>query len=889
MGEVYRARDSKLDREVAIKALPPALAADAERVARFEREARLLAALNHPSIATIYGLETAGSGQFIVLELVQGGTLADRVRSGPLPVPDALRIARDVADALHAAHERGIVHRDIKPANIALTTGGKPKVLDFGLAKAFSAESSATTIDGGTRAGVVLGTVPYMSPEQARGLAVDKRSDVWSFGCVLYEMLTGRTPFAAESTSDIVVRILNAEPDLAVLPANTPARVRWLLRRCLEKDPERRLHAMADARIELDEALTSSDSANGGTALAASPRRVARARTLLPWLVAAAAVATLLAVLLTDREPAAETSGVADVMRLSVPLPEDLRLTTTDPAARFALSPDGRKLVFVGANASGVPMLWVRSFDSLVAQPIAGTEGAAFPFWAPDSTSIAFVGRSGPLAALGTPGALRTVRLSGGQPVTLAPSASNTSGAWSREDVILFTPTGHSPLFRVSASSPSAPVQVTTLDAEDGDVQHSYPSFLPDGQHFLFTIIGSKTGANEARGVYVGSLDGAAPSLLIDGGSHGKYANGHVLFLRDATLLAQRIDRQTLKLQGEAVPIAQGVQMTARVSGGTGAFSAADSGTLLYQTGVGVRSQLQLTDRAGKVLRHLGAPADYGDVVLSPDGTQLLVSALDPQTGTRDLLVFDVARGTAERFTTSANDDYAPVWSPAGDRVAFTSAREGSIEIYERPFSGPGAERRIDSGASTLGKFAATWSPGGDLLFIAGGRAVARSDIHAVPVDRAGPARPVIETDAIETQVRFSPDGRWIVYTSSGSGSLQVYVQPYPGPGRPERVSVDGGAWPLWSPDGREIVFLQSLPEANNYRLMTAAVTVDGSSAKVDVPRPLFNVRLRPIGRLDAYSYDVAPGREFIFAAFLEEAASTGLTLVLNWERAVER
>ena len=290
------------------------------------------------------------------------------------------------------------------------------------------------------------------------------------------------------------------------------------------------------------------------------------------------------------------------------------------------------------------------------------------------------------------------------------------------------------------------------------------------------------------------------------------------------------------------------------------------------------------------MIRQLGEPTDYGDVVLSPDGSQLLVSALDPQPGTRDLLIVDVARGTSERFATTPHDEYAPVWSPAGDRVAFTSAHDGGIEIYERSLSGVGVARRVDAGGSNLGKFAATWGRGGDLLFIAGGRALARSELHAVPMDRAGPARAVVETAAIETQVRFSPDGRWIVYTSSGSGSLQVYVQPYPGPGGAERVSVDGGGWPLWSRDGREIFFLQSLAEANTYTVMAAAVTVEGSSVKVDVPRPLFDIRLRPVGRLDAYSYDVAPdGKAFIFAAFVEEATSTGLTLVLNWERAAGR
>jgi serine/threonine protein kinase/dipeptidyl aminopeptidase/acylaminoacyl peptidase len=886
MGEVYRARDSRLNREVAIKTLPEALAADHERVARFEREARLLAALNHPSIATIYGLERSGSAQFIILELVEGGTLADRLKRGPLPTDDALRIARDVADALHAAHDKGIIHRDLKPANIALTPGGRPKVLDFGLAKAFAADSTATTIDDGTRAGVLLGTLPYMSPEQARGRAVDKRSDVWAFGCVVYEMLTGRSPFAGPSGSDVVAAILQRDPEFAKLPEHTPARVRWLLRRCLEKDPDRRLHDIADARIELDDALASPHAASEVGTIAATPRMSMRERAA--WVVAALAIAGIAAVMLQDRGPVA-TSGTGDLFRSSVLLPDDLRLTTTNPAARFALSPDGRRLALVAANAAGVPMLWIRPLDSLTAQPIPGTEGASFPFWSPDGRSLAFMARIAS-QSVSQGGRLLKIDLSGGQPVTLAEAAFNASGAWGPGNVILFTPTGNSPLFRLSASSPGEPVAVTTLDTESGDVQHSFPSFLPDGRHFLFTALGSRTGANEARAIYLGSLDGSAPPrMLIEAASHGQYANGHVLFLRDATLLAQRIDLETLTVAGEAIPIAEGVQITTRVSGGTGAFSVSDKGVLVYQTGLGVRSQLTWTDRAGRVTSKMGEQADYGDVVLSPDGSRALVSALDPQLGTRDLLIYDVVRGVRERFAADPSDEYAPVWSPDGARVAFTAARDGAIEIYERSLSGAGGERKLDSGGSRLGKFAATWSRDGHLLFIAGGRALARSDIHVVSMTGASAARPLLESPAVESQVRFSPDGRWIAYAASDSGRMEVYVAPFPGPGAPQRVSINGGGWPHWRRDSREIFFLAPGTTTADYTLMAAPVTTGAASLKIGDPASLFAVRLRPMGRLDAYSYDVAPdGRRFLFNMFVEEAASTGLTLVVNWPGAIK-
>jgi Tol biopolymer transport system component len=694
-------------------------------------------------------------------------------------------------------------------------------------------------------------------------------------------MLTGRYPFTGASTSDIIVGILERDPDLGLLPAATPARVRWLLKRCLQKDPDRRLHDIADARIELEEALAQPESSSSMDV--AAPRAAMRERAA--WLTAAIALVALMAVILLNRPAPAGVNDAAAVFRSALMLPPNLKLTMVDPATRFALSPDGRRLALVAADGSGVQMLWVRPLDSLVAQPVPGTEGASYPFWSPDSRSIGFIARPPAQAGLGAGGLLRKVDLGGGEPVTLASRVFNATGAWGPGNTILFTPTGNSALVRISATAPAEPVAVGTLDPEAGDVQHSFPSFLPDGRHYIYTALGSRTGANEARGVYLASLDGTdPPQLLIEAGSQGRYASGHILFLRDARLLAQRFDPETRQLAGEAVPVAQGVQITPRISGGTGAFSVSDTGVLVYQTGVGVRSQLGWIDRSGKVLAQIGEQADYVDVALSPDGSRALVSALDPQLGTRDLLVYDADRGIRERLTSEPSDDYAPVWSPRGDRIAFTSARAGSIELYERALDGSRSERRLESGGSRLGKFAAAWSPDGRvLLFIAGGRALARSDIHAVQVDGIEPPRPLLESPAVETQVKFSRDGRWIAYAANDSGRMEVYVRPFPGPAAPIRVSVGGGGWARWG--ANELFFLAgSGPPVDLVTVMAAPLVEASGALKIGEARPLFKTRVRPMARLDAYSYDVTPdGRKFLFNTFVEEATSTGLTLVVNW------
>ena len=879
MGEVYRARDARLGREVAVKALPASSANDPERIERFEREAQILAGLSHPHIAALYGLEESGPpgspnrAQFLIMELVEGGTLSDRLRTGPLPVRDAITIARQIADALQAAHDRGIIHRDLKPANIAFTADGHVKVLDFGLAKAATVAADAPTVaPGGTQSGVVLGTAAYMSPEQARGQTLDKRTDIFSFGCVLYEMLAARNPFPGENVSDVLVSILSRDPDWTLLPAATPARVQWLLRRCLEKDPRRRLHDIADARIELDEALTQPGESGPMPAVATTRGRVTT-RERSAWIIAVASAAVLAGFLIFRGRPAPSVDQDTRTYRAVIPFPEQVTLTDEDPA-RFALSPDGKKLAFIATGPDGRSVLWVRPLDGLVAQPLTGTEGATYPFWSSDSRFIGFIQRAADILVT-MRGQLKKVPAEGGQLVTLTALNFGATPAWSG-DVILFTPAGNAPLHRISAGGGLA-VPATTLDVAAGEVQHSQPAFLPDGRHFLYSAIGSaKGGATDARAVYVGTLDSKdAPRPVLERAVNAVYASGYLLFKRDATLMAQTFDPDRLEPRGEPQPLAERVA----VGNAASAFSASDTGVLMYQTAPLNRTQLTWFDRSGKPLGSLGDQADYLDVVLSPNGERAATSVLHPETGTRDIWIFDVLRGLREPFTTGTSDDFAPVWSPRGDRVIFSSAREGGVDLYER--TSEGREQRLDTGPAGIGKFAAHWSPDGkEILYIGGGRAIGRSDLMFLPIAGDRRPKPFLNSDAVETQGRFSRDGRWIAYASNTTGRLEVYVRPYPGPGEPARVSTDGGQWPQWSRDGTELFFVSP-----NNTLMSAAVNVRGPQFEVKTVRPLFQMRPRSRNRLDAYFYDVGPdGNRFLVNAVVESQATTmPLNLVVNW------
>ena len=746
MGEVYRARDTKLDRDVAIKVLPEAFAADADRVARFQREARTLASLDHPNIAIIHGLEQAGDVHALVMELVPGDDLSQRIVRGAIPIDEALPIAKQIAEALEAAHERGIIHRDLKPANIKVRADGIVKVLDFGLAKVmepFGAGSDVSqpptlTIPAMTQAGMILGTAAYMSPEQARGRAVDKRTDIWAFGCVLYETLTGHAVFTGDTLSDTIAAILDREPHWKALPEHTPSSVRRLLRRCLEKDPKRRLPDIADARLEIDEAETTpSDARDAGPTVSSSIARV-RTRERVGWIIAAACLTGLVATLAFNRAGSGDRTP-ADIpsYSTSIVLPAGVSLWSGNPPGRFVLSPDGRRLAMVASDSTGRSMLWVRPLDSRVAQALGGTEGATYPFWSADSRFIAFLAQN----------KLKKIGVAGGEVVTLCDASFGSSGAWNRDDVILFTPKGNSPLYRVSASG-GTPTQVTTLETASGDVQHSFPFFLPDGRHFLYFVVGSQASRTVPRGVYVGALDSKAPGKLIEpGGSNAKYANGYLIFLRNGALLAQPFDVGRLELGGTPASLVDHIQTTgASASDVAGAFTVSETGVLAYQTGSVVRSQLTWFDRAGTRLATLGDQADYVDVALSPDDTRVAVSLMDLEIGTRDIWIFDVARRLGERFTYESGDDFGPNWSrPGGDRIFFSSLRKGSIDLYEKPSSGSGSETLLLK--DDLGKFNASASPDGRfLVYVGGGGVINQSDIWVLPLSGERKPAPFLET-----------------------------------------------------------------------------------------------------------------------------------------------
>jgi eukaryotic-like serine/threonine-protein kinase len=609
-----------------------------------------------------------------------------------------------------------------------------------------------------------------------------------------------------------------------------------------------------------------------------SPTRSSKpnqSREELAWIAAGLSFATLLAVLALGR--GARSDGEADVAtyNTSIVLQDELRTSLASPAGRFALSPDGRRLAVVATDASGRTMLWIRPLDTIVAQPLAGTEDATFPFWSPDSRFIAFVAQN----------KLKKIDVSGGPPVTICDADIAAPGAWNKDNVILFTPKGSSPLFRVSASG-GTPTPATKLDTGAGDAQHWYPSFLPDNRHFLYFVVGSRQrGMTDPRAINIGSLDTAEPSReLVAGGSNARYANGHIVYLRQGTLVAHAFDAERLELRGEPVPLVEDVQIAGAGSTGVaGAFSLSETGLLAYQTGFAVRSELAWFDRSGARTATLGDQADYADVSLSPDDSRVAVSILDPSLGSRDVWLYDIARGTRERFTFDRGDDFAPIWArPGGDRVVFSSRREGAIHLYEKPARGGGAETLLLQ--DELGKFASHWSADGRFItYIGGGGIISRSDLWVLPLAGDRKPFPFADTTFVESHGQFSPDGRWMAFMSNESGRQEVYVRPFPGPGDKWLVSTAGGGWPRWRRDGREIFYA-----ARDGNVMAVPVNAAGSSFVVGAARPLFKVRMRPIVRLDAYSYDVAAdGQRFLINTFVEDAAPPAITLVVNWPRSI--
>jgi len=846
MGEVYRARDTRLKRDVAVKLLPPAFAHDPDRIARFQREAEVLATLNHPNIAAVYGFEETPAASGIVLELVEGPTLRDRIARGPISVDEALAIGRQIADALEAAHEKGVVHRDLKPANIKVTPGGTVKVLDFGLAKMMNGPGadgfesangfsmSPTFSAHATSAGLILGTAGYMSPEQARGKPVDGRTDIWSFGCVLYEMLTARQVFeTGETVSDAVASILTREPDWSALPDNLPSAIRRLLRRCLEKDPDRRLHHVADARLEIADAIDA-PSPDSLPVPATSPRM-----RFLPWAVAVVAVS--LAVFAWWNRSGAGSPESPAVRRLELTLPLGVELFASNRTV--AVSPDGSRIVFVGIKA-GTRQVYLRALDQFEATPLRGSDSTTATFFSPDGRSIGLVTNTG---------ALRTISLTDGLVTTVSDRANFLYGAtWGEGDRIVFVRDGT--LWQVAASG-GTPWQLTMLGGPKGDTLHAHPTFLPGGRTVLF---GAASG-NEWRVESVTIATGERHTVIERATMPLYAASRHLIFFRDGELLAAPFDSDRLVIVGSASPAIDKLPTQLQ---GLPSVDISASGTVVYAPTTAV-SRLVWVSRQGTEQPLNEVPRSYANPRLAPDGSRMLMQA-------GDLWVQDVARSSFTRLTSrDAVINAFPMWLPDGRRVMYRSPR--GLKIQDAEGSGQG---QMVAGTSDY-DYPAGVAPDGDTLVFIRSTQETSFDIMQLSLRDPAQVRPWLKTPAYESGARLSPDSRWLTYVSNESGQNEVYLRPFQGPDRRWTVSTQGGTQPVWNPNGREIFY------RNGDKMMGVEMTMT-PEVTLSTPRMLFEQRYAFGAGITIANYDVtADGQRFVMVK--DEAGAARLNVVLNW------
>jgi eukaryotic-like serine/threonine-protein kinase len=817
MGEVYKARDTRLGRDVAIKV-------SQERFSdRFEREARAAAALNHPNICTLYDV----GPNYIVMELIEGES-----PKGPLPLDEALCIARQIADALEAAHEKGIVHRDLKPANIKVTPDGKVKVLDFGLAKIqspsaeASPEESPTLTLEATRAGLVLGTAAYMAPEQAKGRPTDRRFDIWSFGVVLYELITGERPFEGETISDTLAAVLKTEVDLS----RVPLKARRLLGACLEKDPRRRLRDLGDAWRLLEE--------TPATAVRSPMAKV------LPWaIVALVAIALAVEVL---RRPAEEAPRRVQLALLP---PEGGSFYFNAPPA---LSPDGRTVAF-GAVVNGMNAIWVRHLDTAAARPLPETEGATTPTWAPDGRSIAFASH----------GTLKRVDLAGGPARTICDLPNGFGGAsWGASDTIVFCdPKG---TWRVPASVGN-PTLVAALDPET-EVWHMNPWFLPDGRYFLISISGKKT---ENNAIYAGDIDSKDLArnrrrILASRLAGVTYAQGHLLYLRDRTLMAQPFDPGRLETTGEAVPVAEQVDNNQ----GWTRWSVSQNGVLAYTSGAIGLEQLTCYDHSGKALGVFGPAGLITTVAISPDGSTVAFDLMDESVG-EDIWLHDLTRGSDSRFTSGYYG--RPVWSPDGRSIAYSSRGFLQSNSYQKSRSG-GQEQKVGGG------WVWDWSSDGRYMIAEILNPKTRRDLWVTPLFGDRKAFPYLQTEFDEREGKFSPDVHWVAYASDETGRFEIYVQGFPNPSEKFQVSTTGGDFPVWSREGRELFFLSA-----DHKMMVAGVKTAGGRFEASAPKALFATRVAELADVNlGIPYDVTRDGHFLLVT-PQSTPGRPMTVVINW------
>ena len=861
MGEVYRATDSKLGREVAIKMIPEDFAKDATRMSRFTREAQVLASLNHPNIAAIYGVEDRA----LIMELVEGPTLSERIKQGAIPLDEALDIAKQIADGLEAAHDKGIVHRDLKPANIKITPNGVVKLLDFGLAQAdgpwttsAAAEDAPTLTVATTGAGVILGTAAYMAPEQARGRQVDKRADIWAFGVIVYEMLTGTQMFEGDTVTDVLASVVRQDPDLK----RVPEKVRPMLERCLEKDPKKRLRDIGDAMLLLQSAPV--------TTVAAASRRAP--------LLALAGVATLFALALAGISYVhfRETPPATDVVRFQMGLPDDVNFTQFGVST---ISPDGRKVVFAAYGYDGMPRLWIRSLDSPTATPLmeALIAQQQLPFfWSPDSRYVLFDSER----------KLKKIDVNGGAPEVLA-DMQPLGGSWSPGGTILFGSSSGIMKLAAAGGQPAVVVKAEKTDAQNP--VHAHPRFLPDGRHFLY-MRGAPVGK---RGIYLGDVEAApeaqSTEMLVstDYSFAVMQARGAaqplVLYLRDTTLLAQPFDMSALKLTGEPRPIAE--QVAGISDAATGQFSVSDTGTLVYRMAIENKRQLTWYSREGNLVGRPGEAAPYGTMKVAPDGSKAVVVQIDPrQRNNSDLWVVDLTSGASTRFTFDPAFDGQPVWSPDGRYIAWMSGRGGKTGFYRKAADGSGEDELLS--APEGGTNLTDWTHNGYLIL------TIKGDVYAMPVnaDAAGNRTtvPVVQSSGQERGAYVSPDNRWIAYMSAETGRDEVYVQPFSAGGNKATgkwmVSRGTRGMARWRGDSKELMFVNGDGE------IVAVDVGAGSAFQSSAPKKLFQMPLALLSNQNPGTLADATrdAQRFLFVMPVQENAQRELSVVLNWQAGVK-
>ncbi|MDH3217220.1 MAG: protein kinase [Candidatus Krumholzibacteria bacterium] len=860
MGEVYRAHDTRLGRDVALKFLPDSLATDTERLARFEREAKLLASLNHPHIAAIHGFEHVNGKRFLVLEMVEGEDVARRLARGAIGWQEALALCRQIAEALETAHEEGIVHRDLKPANVQLTPDGTVKVLDFGLAKAWESETTNANLSNSptvmasspTVAGVILGTAAYMSPEQARGQTVDKRADIFAFGCVLYEMLTAKQCFTGDTLSDTLAAVLRADPDWDALPKDMPHAITRLLGRCLDKDPKQRLRDIGEARIMIDSILRgdAADEASVEAPAAATPQK--RTGAMTAWIVAGVLAITTAVCAIAFLQKSPEPTPV---LRTSILPPEKVRfnLRGIHPGP-VVISPQGERVVYTGRAAGGASLLYVRELEAVDSRALPGTDDAGYPFWSPDGRSVGFFAG----------GKLKRIDIAGGPPLTLCEAPVGKGGGWNRDGTIVFAPSFNTVLHRVSdVGGRSTPI--TDLRTDEGENSHRFPQFLPDGDRLIyFARVGS-----EASVIRTASLSGGEDKEILRANSNAVYASGHLLFLRQTTLMAQPFDPAKLEFTGDPAPIADPVRFIPAAM--CGIFDASENGMLVYQSGLSIPgAQLVWRDLSGKELGRLGDIVQQDSPRVSPDGKFVAVDVFDLAGGTGDIWIFDVGRGVRTRFTFDPASDEDAVWSPDANRIAFASGRDNRSQLFIKNVGGASNEEPL---IETEGlAFATDWTRDGRFIVYFVNDSTNTGNIWAVPADGAGEPFQVVGTKYGEYNGTVSGDGNWIAYISDESGSFEVYVTSFPAAGRKWQISSGGGFQPNWDPSGRGIYYFGA--DNTFYFVKTEQ---DANMFAIGKTTPLFESNAE-------ISYDLTPdGERLLILEDADEGSIWPLTLVTSW------